>query len=39
MTVEPNVYHYRVRARDALGRVSEWSPVGVFAVMAGDPWC
>jgi predicted CXXCH cytochrome family protein len=35
----PNVYYWRVRARDAQGAVSDWSPAGTFGVFAGDPWC
>jgi hypothetical protein len=37
--IVPNVYHWRVRARDQQGNVSEWSPTGTFGVFAGDPWC
>ncbi len=35
----PNEYYYRVRARDALGNVSDWSATGWFSAMAGDPYC
>jgi hypothetical protein len=37
--VVPNVYYWRVRARDQQGNVSEWSPTGTFGVFAGDPLC
>lgn len=37
--IDPNVYFFRVRARDQAGRVSEWSATGSFTAMAGDPWC
>jgi hypothetical protein len=37
--LNPNVYYFRVRARDALGTVSDWSSTGTFGAMAGDPWC
>jgi predicted CxxxxCH...CXXCH cytochrome family protein len=37
--LEPNVYYFRVRARDALGNVSEWSGTGNFAAMAVDVNC
>jgi hypothetical protein len=37
--VEPNVYYFRVRARDALGNVSEWSGTGSFGAMAVDVNC
>lgn len=35
----PNVYYWRVRARDQQGRVSEWSATGTLEAFAGDPWC
>lgn len=37
--IVPNVYYWRVRARDAAGNVSGWSTTGTFGVFAGDPWC
>jgi predicted CXXCH cytochrome family protein len=37
--IVPNVYYWRVRARDEAGHVSEWSPAGTFGAFAGDPWC
>jgi predicted CXXCH cytochrome family protein len=37
--IVPNVYYWRVRARDGQGRVSEWSPTGTFGAFAGDPLC
>ncbi len=37
--IVPNVYYWRVRARDQEGHVSEWSPTGTFGVFAGDPLC
>ncbi|HSD22224.1 MAG TPA: hypothetical protein VLC54_19400, partial [Anaeromyxobacter sp.] len=37
--IDPNVYFWRVRARDQQGRVSEWSVTGTFSVVADDPWC
>jgi predicted CXXCH cytochrome family protein len=39
MSWEPNVYYFRVRARDALGNVSEWSVTGLVTAMASDPNC
>ncbi len=38
-TPEPNVYSWRVRARDQQGHVSEWSATGTFGAFAYDPWC
>lgn len=35
----PNRYWFRVRARDALGNVSEWSVSGEVSAVAGDPLC
>ena len=35
----PNVYYWRVRARDQQGNVSDWSQTGTFGAFAGDPWC
>jgi hypothetical protein len=37
--IVPNVYYWRVRARDQQGHVSDWSATGTFGVFAGDPWC
>ena len=37
--IVPNVYYWRVRARDQQGWVSEWSVTGTFSVVAEDPWC
>ena len=37
--IVPNVYYWRVRARDQQGRVSDWSATGTFGAFAGDPWC
>ena len=37
--IDPNVYYYRVRARDQAGNVSEWSAPQTISVMAGDPLC
>jgi hypothetical protein len=37
--IVPNVYYWRVRARDQGGRVSDWSATGTFSAFAGDPWC
>jgi hypothetical protein len=37
--IVPNVYYWRVRARDQQGHVSEWSPAGTFGAFAGDPLC
>jgi len=39
MSLEPNVYYFRVRARDALGNVSGWSATSVFTAISSDPWC
>jgi predicted CxxxxCH...CXXCH cytochrome family protein len=36
---DPNVYYFRVRARDQTGKVSEWSTPGSFTAMAWDEWC
>ena len=38
-TYAPNVYYWRVRARDQQGHVSEWSATGTFGAFALDPWC
>ena len=37
--IVPNVYYWRVRARDQQGRVSEWSATGILEAFAGDPLC
>jgi predicted CXXCH cytochrome family protein len=37
--IVPNVYYWRVRARDQVGNVSDWSATGTFGAFAGDPWC
>ncbi len=37
--IVPNVYYWRVRARDQQGSVSDWSATGTFGAFAGDPWC
>lgn len=37
--IVPNVYYWRVRARDQRGTVSDWSATGTFGAFAGDPWC
>jgi hypothetical protein len=37
--IVPNVYYWRVRARDQHGSVSDWSATGSFGAFAGDPWC
>lgn len=37
--IVPNVYYWRVRARDQQGHVSDWSATGTFGAFAGDPWC
>jgi predicted CXXCH cytochrome family protein len=39
MDVVPDVFYWRVRARDQHGNVSEWSTPGTFGVIAVDPWC
>ena len=39
LEIVPNVYYWRVRARDQAGNVSDWSAPGSFGVFAGDPWC
>jgi predicted CXXCH cytochrome family protein len=37
--IVPNVYYWRVRARDQQGSVSDWSATGSFGAFAFDPWC
>jgi hypothetical protein len=37
--IVPNVYYWRVRARDQQGSLSDWSATGSFGAFAGDPWC
>jgi hypothetical protein len=37
--IRQNTYYWRVRARDAQGRVSGWSPIGTFGAFAQDPLC
>jgi hypothetical protein len=36
---QPDVYYYRVRARDQVGNVSEWSTPRSFGAIAGNPDC
>jgi predicted CXXCH cytochrome family protein len=37
--IVPNVYYWRVRARDQHGNVSDWSATGSFGAFASDPRC
>jgi predicted CxxxxCH...CXXCH cytochrome family protein len=38
-SVWPREYYFRVRARDAVGNVSDWSVTGTFSAIARDPGC